>query len=486
MSRPKTETSTARSASFMRGSGLRSLVTSSALAATLALVFAGDAQAQAPDGAAPAAPTQADDPLRKTAVVDVVRIAAPAVVNISADGVVQTEVEGDRDGEKHFRHELATRALGTGVLIDPFYVVTNNHVVEGAARVRIALSDRREYVCDVVGTVPELDLAVLKVQSDTPLPTVKVASSSDIYVGETAVAIGNPFGLGHTVTTGVVSAMHRSLPTPKGVFHDFLQTDASINPGNSGGALLNLRGELIGINTAVHGRAQGIGFAIPSSRVARIARELIDHGEVRAGYFGLDIADLTSARQQEVGILRREGVYVTEVARGGPAAQGGLLVGDVVVEMEGFPILALGDFATKARDFPPGADVNVTVWRKGNYERVTFSSGSIPDGFALRVLHNQLGMKLGAVDKGNAQRLAVESKQRLQLASVRENSLADKAGLQAGDVLRKVADLDVRSESQLQRSVLRGRRQGSMDVIVDRDGHRRVVRFTLTSMVMQR
>ncbi|MCP4503722.1 MAG: PDZ domain-containing protein [Deltaproteobacteria bacterium] len=456
---------------------------------TVGLIEIGSSEvrAQAPDASGPASVNHQDDPLRKTAIVDVVRLAGPAVVNISADGVVQTEIESqDDDGKKHFRHELATRALGTGVIIDPFYVVTNNHVVEGAARVRIALADRREYVCDVVGTVPELDLAVLKVQTDSPLPIVEFGDSTDIYVGETTIAIGNPFGLGHTVTTGVVSALHRSLPTEKGTYHDFLQTDASINPGNSGGALLNLRGKLIGINTAVHGRAQGIGFAIPSSRVERIVRELIAQGEVRTGYFGIDIGPLSSKRASEASMLRREGVYVTEVARGGPAAKGGVLVGDVIFELEGFPILSLADFGTKARDFPPGSKVKAKVWRDKRAQNVEFQTEDIPANFAVRMMENQLGISLAAVDKGKAKRLALGGKDFLQIKGVREKSLADKAGLEAGDVLRKVADLDVRSDKQLLVSVLRGRRQGNMDVVIDRGGRRRVVRFILMSTVTSR
>ena len=437
--------------------------------------------------AAAATPSPLTDPMRRTAVVDVAERIAPSVVNIYTDELVQTRVRSGDDfdaflkdfTEPRYRQELTTTALGSGVIIDPFHVVTNHHVISHAARVRITLSDRREFVCEVIGTDPELDLAILKVNTDEPLPFVKMGDSADARVGETLVAIGNPFGLGHTVTTGVLSALHRTINAEAKTFHDFLQTDASINPGNSGGALLNLKGELIGINTAVYGRAQGIGFAIPVNRVRRISRDIIDHGEVRQGYLGVDLKRMTKVIAAEKKRLRPEGALVDAVVPQSPADKAGIVSGDVLLAIEGFPILTLGDFSTKMRDFTPGSEVGIDLWRNGALVTVAAKAAEIPETFAAHVFDRQVGARLSPLPTKLAKELGVDAATSVRIAGVREKSVAESRGLKTGDVITHVEEIPVSNPEVLLRAVMKARRSGAMSVRIKRDGAERRMQFPL-------
>src|SRR5204863_10077631 len=215
-----------------------------------------------------------------------------AVVNVSAESIVR-EVDPFFGGMLGPSRRRKTQSLGSGLIIDAAGVVlTNAHVIEGASRIVVTTLDGRELEADVLGSDRDADLAVLKVDGKN-LPARPLGRSGDLMIGETVIAIGNPFGLSHTVTTGVVSALNRSLNTDGRTYTDFIQTDASINPGNSGGPLLNIRGELIGVNTAIYGKAQGIGFAIPVDRVHRVMGDLVSFGEVRRAWVGLTVQDLT-------------------------------------------------------------------------------------------------------------------------------------------------------------------------------------------------
>src|SRR5512146_417196 len=251
----------------------------------------------------PAPPTNVA--ARRTPVVAAVDRVRAAVVNVSAEQLVRmrvpsgsgdsvAELLGDLFERPRYRRGYQVISLGSGVIVSPDgYVLTNNHVVERGARFRVQLLDGREVGAKVVGTDPSSDLAVLKLDTKERMPFVPPGRSDDLLIGETVIAIGNPFGLANTVTTGVVSAVHRNCKAGDRTLFDFIQTDASINPGNSGGPLLNIDGQLIGVNTAILGeRSAGIGFAIPIDRARRIAEDLIEHGVVREGYLGIAVRDL--------------------------------------------------------------------------------------------------------------------------------------------------------------------------------------------------
>src|SRR5262245_7267285 len=286
------------------------------------------------------------DPARRSLVVQAVERTSPAVVNVSTEQV--TEQRGspfpfpqDPFFDEFFRdfvdprpRRFKTTSLGSGVIVDPDgTILTNVHVVLRGSRIHVTIADGRELDATPVGADADSDIAVLRVKAGGRLPAVSLGTSSDLMIGETVIAIGNPFGLSHTVTTGVVSAVGRSLHDEERTYTDFVQTDASINPGNSGGPLLNIRGELIGINTAIYGKAQGIGFAIPVDRARRVMRDLVAFGEVRRPWTGLVVQDLTPDLAQHFGA--RHGVVVAEVEPDGPAARAGVVRGEVIVRVDG-------------------------------------------------------------------------------------------------------------------------------------------------------
>ncbi|MBL9003881.1 MAG: trypsin-like peptidase domain-containing protein [Myxococcales bacterium] len=261
---------------------------------------------------------------RRTPVVDAVHRAAPSVVSILTEQRPQYNPFGffglEEDSEDNGR-----TSLGSGVIVEAHgLVITNEHVVAGAARIRVQLADGRELPATLIGADQSFDLAVLKVETQgRELPALRLGTAADLMIGETVIAIGNPFGLSHTVTSGVISALHRVVRAKSRTYEDFIQTDAQINPGNSGGPLLNIHGELVGINTAVHSGGPGIGFAIPIDRARTIVNDLLQFGRVRYGWLGIRPGALRQGR-------RAVGVVVAEVESGSPAERAGLQRGDVI------------------------------------------------------------------------------------------------------------------------------------------------------------
>src|SRR5881409_3037402 len=275
------------------------------------------------------------DPERRSLVVQAVEKASPAVVNVSTEQVVERRASPfpfpqDPFFEEFFRdfvdprpRRFKTTSLGSGVIVAADgTIVTNVHVIQRASRIQVTLIDQREFDAKLVGADADADIAVLRIKAGGDLPHIPFGTSADLMIGETVIAIGNPFGLSHTVTTGVVSAVGRSLRDEDRTYTDFIQTDASINPGNSGGPLLNIKGELVGIDTAIYGKAQGIGFAIPVDRARRVMKDLVSYGEVRRVWVGLAVQDLTPNLAQHFGV--RRGVIVAEVEAKSPAADADL------------------------------------------------------------------------------------------------------------------------------------------------------------------
>jgi serine protease Do len=276
-------------------------------------------------------------------------------------------------------------ALGTGFIIDPDgFVVTNEHVVHDATEVKVKLSDEREFPADVVGRDPRLDLALLRLKGATGLPYAPLGSSEVLRVGEHVLAVGNPFGLGHTVTLGIVSAKARSIGA--GPYDDFIQTDASINPGNSGGPLFNWRGEVVGINTAIRAGANGIGFAIPSDALKNILPQLRQKGFVERGKLGVVIQPITSELATALGLESPRGALIADLEPTGAGAKAGLKSGDVIVAVNGTPIPHFEDLPRTVAKNPPGATVTVAVLR-GKEKRdvkVTLDTLQDPEAAAAR------------------------------------------------------------------------------------------------------
>jgi serine protease DegS len=312
---------------------------------------------------------------------DAVARAAPAVVNIYTAKLITQRAHplandplfqfffGDRFGTE--RQRLQT-SLGSGVIISAQgYVLTNHHVVSGADQIQIMISDGRSLEASLVGADPETDLAVLKLSAkdiqDADLPSVVIGSSEQLRVGDVVLAIGNPFGVGQTVTQGIVSATGRN-QLGISTFENFIQTDAAINPGNSGGALINAFGELVGINTAIFSRSggsQGIGFAIPESLAKGVMKQIIEHGRVVRGWLGIEAQDLTPLLAESFGLATVQGVLITGVLRGGPAELAGLQPGDVVTALNDQQVLNARDSMNRIAEQPPGSTLRIQGLRAG-------------------------------------------------------------------------------------------------------------------------
>ncbi|WP_415892222.1 S1C family serine protease [Neptuniibacter sp. PT8_73] len=307
---------------------------------------------------------------------DAVEVAAPAVVNIYTQTVVRQNVHplfndpffrNFFDSDSIPQRERVQSSLGSGVILSSQgYIVTNNHVISGADSIIVALKDGREAAAEVIGTDPETDLAVLKVTLDN-LPSITLGQTENYRVGDVVLAIGNPFGVGQTVTMGIISATGRN-SVGLNTYEDFIQTDAAINPGNSGGALIDAFGNLIGINTAIFsksGGSQGIGFAIPSDLTKQVMQDLIQHGRVVRGWLGIEIQELTPSLAESFGLKKLQGLIIAGVFRNGPAHIAGLQPGDVMLTINDNPILDGRKSMTQIARLRPGQVVTVKVLREG-------------------------------------------------------------------------------------------------------------------------
>ncbi|WP_297670904.1 trypsin-like peptidase domain-containing protein [uncultured Desulfovibrio sp.] len=356
---------------------------------------------------------------RMTPVVRAVRAAAPAVVNITSTHVIEGQrisplerffgqdpfgVPGGRaPGGRPVRQKRVS--LGSGVIVDggQGLVLTNAHVIAGGDEVMVHLLDGREFPATVKGADPDFDIAVLEIHGATNLPAIRLGDSGDIMPGETVIAIGNPFGFSHTVTTGVVSALGRTIRSRDGVFTDLIQTDAAINPGNSGGPLLNLEGGLIGINTVVDARAEGIGFAIPVNKARRVMEDLMSAGRVVPLWLGLDLQDVDARTALALGLRGSGGVLVTGVHPGSPAARAGLAVGDVVESVNGSPVRGRRDYLDILRNQTQGSALRLQLAREGRTLRLDVT----PEPFADADVHALMERRWGFDAVRTAQGVAV-------------------------------------------------------------------------------
>jgi serine protease Do len=385
-------------------------------------------------------------PSRRSEIVEVVEKTAPAVVNIAAAQTVRrrsTLWEEFFFGPSPRRRPM--QSIGSGVIIDPKGIIlTNDHVISGASRITALTKSGLELDCEVVGADADNDLAVLRVRKPpaSSLPTIKLGSSSDLMIGETIVAIGNPLGLSHTVTAGVVSALGRSVrgENNERVYTDFIQTDASVNPGNSGGPLVNVQGEMIGVTTALLGGAQGIGFAIPVDRVRRIVDDLLRFGEVRPVWIGVRGRTLTSG---EEGLETPRGFRVRSVAPDSPADRAGVKAGDMVVSVDGTPIDSKEAFQTALSTKGPGRPLKLLLRSRSGERSVTVTGRTPPPGIGTRILREDIGMTVRAGSGG------------LRISVVDRNGPAARAGLESGDVLLGVNGSRVRNLEDVDRILQR-------------------------------
>ncbi|MCZ6499773.1 MAG: Do family serine endopeptidase [Gammaproteobacteria bacterium] len=382
--------------------------------------------------------------------------ASPAVVNIATTGTVETRgrrsspFENDPFFRRFFNAPSQPRrfqSAGSGVIVDSAngYIITNNHVVEHADEITVTMFDERVLQATIVGRDPASDLAVLKVESDG-LQDIPLANSDDARVGDFVVAIGNPFGLQHTVTSGIISALGRHGINPDG-YEDFIQTDASINPGNSGGALINLNGELVGINSAIisgGGGNIGIGFAIPSNMVNAVMNQIIEFGEVRRGLLGVQIYSLTPALAKELEKENALGALVSEVSEGSAAAMAGIEPGDVIIEVDGEIIKDSAELRNTIGMKPVGEEVRIGVWRDGKTRSVLAYLGEQVKNTPLAGADVHDGLE-GASLIGTS---SADEHAGVRVLSVEPNSPAAQRGLRSNDIITEVNRRDVENLQQ--------------------------------------
>jgi Do/DeqQ family serine protease len=404
----------------------------------------------------------------KNSFAPIVKKVLPEVVNISSSKVVKTSAGsseqmpqmmpmdpffrqffGDNSGRQfNIPEEDRERSLGSGVIVSPEgYILTNNHVVAGATEIRVTTSDKHAYKARIVGTDPRTDIAVLKVEA-TNLPSVTIADSSQVQVGDYALAIGDPFGVGETVTMGIVSATGRA---NLGIedYEDFIQTDAPINPGNSGGALVNDRGELIGINTAIlshgSGGSQGVGFAVPSNLARNVMDQIVRNGKVTRAYLGVSIQEVSPELAKAFGEAEPRGALVGDVSSGSPAEKSGLQKGDIVVELNGKPITDNNQLRMSISMMPPDATANLKVLRNGSEREIAVKLGVLPTDKEQASV--ETANPPGALEGVSVENVTDQAVQQLGLPAnthgvvvtdISPASPVADSGLQPGDVIQEV------------------------------------------------
>ena len=427
------------------------------------------------------------------AFVDVAKRVTPAVVNISTTRVVRRGREerpffndpyfrqffGDSFSAPQVPREQKVQSLGSGVIVDPNgYIITNNHVVDHAEEVRVLLGDKREFKGKVIGTDPKTDLAVVKIDAKN-LPTVPWADSAQLQVGEYVLAVGNPFGLNQTVTMGIVSAVGRA---NVGIadYEDFIQTDAAINPGNSGGALVNTRGELIGINTAIFSQSggyMGIGFAVPSEMAKPVMESLIKTGKVVRGWLGVSIQEMTPKLAEQFGLKESKGVLVSDVLPKSPAEQAGIKRGDILLEIDGKPIEGAAQLRNIVTEAPVGKTLRIKRFSDGKESEVAVTIGEQPKEIARRGETEKApptalsGMQVQNLTPEIAAALGLpKDEQGVVIDRVEPGSLADEAGLQRGDVIVEINRQPIKDANDYNRAVSGLKRDEAALLLVNRRG----------------
>jgi serine protease Do len=412
---------------------------------------------------------------------------SPTVVNVKVTRVEKVNVHGPQIPEgpfgdffERFFNQMPrspenhkTQGAGSGVIISKDgYILTNSHVVEGAKEVTVTLANKKEHKAQVVGRDAKTDLAVLKIESKKDLPAAALGDSEQLKVGDWVVAIGNPFGLNHTVTSGIVSAKGRVIGA--GPYDDFIQTDASINPGNSGGPLFDMNGEVVGINTAIIPHGQGIGFAIPVNTAKPLIPQLVSKGEVTRGYLGVNIQSVTPDLAKALNVENREGALVADVIAGSPAEQGGIERGDIIITYAGKAVKDSHDLPRMVAATPVDEEVKVTVIRNGKERQLTIQVGKLPSEEAkleksVQPAKGQWGLQLHELNPQIAHQLRLKADQGVVVVGVEPGSPAHEAGIQQGDVIVEVDRHPVNSVEDVKENIDNSKDKDHLLLLVQRE-----------------
>ncbi len=432
------------------------------------------------------------------AFVMIAKMVRPVVVTVSSERVVRDIQElhrnlpsspfddffGDDFFDRFFRRpapegELRQRGLGSGVIVSSDgYILTNNHVVSGAEKIRVTLSDDREFDAEIVGTDSKTDVAVIRVKADD-LPVARFGSSRETEVGEWVLAVGSPFSeqLEQTVTAGIVSAKGRS-NVGLAEYEDFIQTDAAINPGNSGGALVNLKGEVIGINTAILSRSggnQGVGFAIPIEMATKVMEDLVAEGKVVRGWMGVVIQNIDETMAQALGLEEATGVVVSEVTKDSPADRGGLKQGDIILEFEGTKVDDTAGLRNAVVETDPGTKVELRIMRDGKAKRITIELGELPTETVAAAEKkdekvSKIGMTVQTLTPALASRLGYEDEEGVVVVEVKAGSQAQSAGIAQGDLIKEVNRERVTDISEYEKALAKSKPGEAVLFLIRREG----------------
>jgi Do/DeqQ family serine protease len=399
---------------------------------------------------------------RRTPIVVVAHNVLPAVVNIQTEATIRRRaVDPFFDPFGFFggrERSYTSQSLGSGfVWSSDGIIVTNNHVVEGASRITANLNDGTQLPARLLGVDPDSDLAVLRVEGKN-FPAAPIGTSADLMIGETVVAVGNPFGLSGTVTTGVVSALGRSVPseTRGRTYTDFIQTDASINPGNSGGPLLNIEGKVIGINVAIYQNAQGIGFAIPVDRAKKVIQDLLRFGEVHAAWIGAVTATMTPEEAKRRERTTQRGALVVRVFASSPADRAGIEAGDIITAVGGRRVDSREEFSTLTATLAQGQTTELTVDRNGSSRKVQVRLVDPPGDLGLRILEEVAGLRVA------------DERRTVVIDDVLRGTRAAEIGLEPGDIIVAVNGKEVTSTREANSELIRGAERSSIVLSVAR------------------
>jgi len=425
----------------------------------------------------------APDSLRESAVVRAVRKVSPAVVNISTSYEARARSnpfsgfgspffdEFFKDFfDPRFERRQQSTSLGSGVIIDGErgLILTNTHVIQRSGTIKAVLQGEREYDARIVGADPDSDLAVLRIEPREKLPSIAMGSSDDLMIGETVIAIGNPFGFSHTVTTGVISALNRSIRAEDRVFQDFIQIDASINPGNSGGPLLNINGELIGINTAIYAKAQGIGFAIPIDKAKRIVSDLIQYGEVKQAWTGLVVQELDEKIARYLNYPGRKGVMVKAIETDSPAQLAGLREGDILLAFGSKKIAGMDDYLAASKAVTAGDSLEIQAWRGGQTRTINLKIKEFPIERADELAWSLLGIRVDELNSKNRRDFRIAIKEGVVISEVKGGSYLARIGARPGDVIRQIDDMTVSTREEFRKALVKSRQKSSLVLLIQR------------------
>ena len=421
---------------------------------------------------------------------DIIERVVPSVVNISSKRVVKTKLSPYMSDplfrqffERFFRggnipSERVQKSLGSGVIVDSEgYILTSNHLVNEADEIEVILTDKREFDAEIIGTDPESDIAVIKIEGDN-LPAIKVGKSDDLRLGQTVIAIGYPFGVGQTVTKGIISALGRSLKLVD--YEDFIQTDAAINPGNSGGALINTSGELVGINTTIvirSGGSQGIGFAIPLDLATSVMESIIENGYVVRGYIGVYPQDVTPEMARVFGLERARGALIAQVEKDTPADRAGLERGDIIISLGGKKVKDSNHLHSMAAETVPGTELKIGILRDKKKKEIDIEIGERPDADTRGRGEEKgespvfIGVRVKTLDDYYRRSLDIPDEIKgVVIIGIDPDSPAVEAGLKKGDVIVEINRQEIENRSDFM-DLLEKMEKDTVVLAIYRDGH---------------